>query len=356
MVWKVRPAGREGFQHLLWLQKIIARLALSRSDEALIKASGGAPRVVRGMALDPRMQFLEAQARARPAQPMSVARLRAQTEAGARIFGGGQVSGVRTEPVTVTGRSHSVPCRLYLPTVRDNAAAMLVYFHFGGGVIGSLESCHRLCALIARRSGAPVLSVDYRLAPEFKFPAGLDDCRAAYVWAFENASRFGAPAGKVGVGGDSMGGHFAAILAQEFRASRAPMLQLLIYPAVDFQSESPSMADFADAWPLTSETIEFFLAQYLPEGVDRSDPRLSPGRVGDLSGLAPALIYTAGFDMLLDQGAAYGQRLQEAGVKVSYACFEALPHGFVAFASAAPAAEAALQRIALESGAALKSR
>ncbi len=103
---------------------------------------------------------------------------------------------MRIEKVYVTGRSHSVPCRLYLPTVRDNSAALMVYFHFGGGVIGSLESCHRLCALIAKEAGAPVLSVDYRLAPEFKYPIGLDDCIAAYNWAVDNAARYGAPVGK----------------------------------------------------------------------------------------------------------------------------------------------------------------
>lgn len=339
-----------------WLRKALVHLALSRSDEALVKAAGGQPRVVRGMTLDPRMQFLEARARERaiPWEDMSVERLRAQTELGARLFGGGRVSGVRVEKSYVPGRSHSVPTRLYLPTVRDNSAAMLVYFHFGGGVVGSLESCHRLCALIAKEAGAPVMSVDYRLAPEFKFPTGLDDCIAAYVWAVDNAARFGAPVGKAAVGGDSMGGNFAAIIAQEFRKAKAPVLQLLIYPGVDFLSETPSMHDFADAWPLTAETVDFFMKQYLPESADPSDPRVSPIRTQDLRGVAPALMYTAGFDMLLDQGEAYAQRLEEAGVKVSCTRFESLPHGFVAFPSATPAAEAAIRRIARETAAALK--
>ncbi|MEQ1490578.1 MAG: alpha/beta hydrolase fold domain-containing protein, partial [Terricaulis sp.] len=116
----------------------------------------------------------------------------------------------------------------------------------------------------------------------------------------------------------------------------------------------PSMHDFADAWPLTAETVDYFVKQYLPENADPSDPRISPGRAQDLRGLAPALIYGAGFDMLLDQGAAYGERLQEAGVKVAYARFDSLPHGFVAFPSAAPVAEAAVKQIARETAAALK--
>ncbi len=331
-------------------------LALSRSDAALIKASGGTPRTVRGMTLDPRMQFLEAQARARavPWSTQTPAKLRAQTDAMCDIFGGPKVGGVRTEQVFITGRSHSVPARLYLPTVRDNAAAMLVYYHFGGGVVGSLACCDRLCALTAKYSSAPVMSVDYRLAPEHKFPAGLEDAIAAYQWAVENASRFGAVVGKAGVGGDSMGGNFSAIVAQHFRDTKPPVVQLLIYPGVDFVSDTPSMHDFADAFPLTAETIEFFMRHYLPEDSDPADPRLSPGRTQDLRGLSPALVYTAGFDMLLDQGEAYADRLQEAGVKVTRARFETLPHGFVALPAATRAAEAAIQRIARETAAALK--
>jgi acetyl esterase len=341
---------------LSWLRKALVHLALSRSDEALIKASGGEPRTVRGMTLDPRIQFLEYQARQRavPWDKMTVAILREQTEAGAEIFGGGKVSGVRVEKVYVTGRSHSVPCRIYLPTVRDNSAALLVYLHFGGGVIGSLESPHRLCSMIAKEAGAPVLSVDYRLAPEFKYPLGLEDCLAAYNWAVDNAARYGAPVGKAAVGGDSMGGLFSAIIAQEMRRTKPPVLQLLIYPGIDFVSDTPSMHDFADAWPLTAETLDFFVKQYLPDNADPSDPRVSPGRAQDLRGLAPALIYGAGFDMLLDQGAAYAERLQEAGVRVSYTRFDSLPHGFAAFPSAAPAAEAAIKQIAGETAAALK--
>ncbi|MBY0563390.1 MAG: alpha/beta hydrolase [Hyphomonadaceae bacterium] len=331
---------------------------LARSDAALIKASGGEPRMVRGMTLDPRMQFLEAQARKRAAAggEVSVARARAQTEVGSEIFHGGRVAGVRIEKASVTGRTHTTPVRLYLPTVRDNSAALLVYFHAGGGVIGSLESCDRLCALIAKETGAPVVSVDYRLAPEHKFPVGLEDCRAVYLWALDNAARFGAPAGKVGVGGDSQGGNFAAILAQEFRTTRPPVLQLLIYPATDMVSETPSMHEFADAWPLTTEVKDFFMAHYLPAGADPADVRLSPGRAADLRGLAPALVYTAGFDILLDQGAAYAERLRESGVPVAYHCFETLPHGFVMFPGASPASQAAIQRIAREAAVALKGQ
>ncbi|WP_395644892.1 alpha/beta hydrolase [Terricaulis sp.] len=343
-----------------WLQKLIVQLALARSDDALLKASGGEARTVRGMTLDPRFQFLEFQARKRGVNwaEMTPAILRQQTDAGSAIFGGSAVGGVRVEKVYITGRSHSVPCRLYLPQIRDNSAAMLVYYHFGGGVIGSLETCHRFCSMIAKEAGAPVLSVDYRLAPEHRFPAGLDDATAAYLWAVDNAARYGAPVGKAAVGGDSMGGNFAAVIAQQQRGSapraHPPVLQLLIYPGLDFVSDTASMHDFADAWPLTSQTIEFFLRHYLPDDFDPAEPRLSPGRTEDLTKLPTALVYTAGFDMLLDQGEAYADRLEQAGVRVVRHRFESLPHGFVAFPAASPTAEQAIRRIARETAAALK--
>jgi acetyl esterase len=342
---------------LSWLRKALVHLALSRSSESLLKESGGEPRTVRGMTLDPRLQFLEAQSRLRalPWDQQSPKRLRDQTEQMSELFGGSSVGGVRNERIYVTGRSHSVPCRLYLPTVRDNKAALMVYFHFGGGVVGSLETCHRFCGLIAKEAGAPVLSVDYRLAPEHKFPIGLEDATAAYLWAVDNAARYGAPVGKAAVGGDSMGGNFAAVIAQAQRKAKAPVLQLLIYPALDLVSETPSMHDFADAFPLTAETVDFFLKNYLGGDADPSDPRLSPGRTQDLRGVAPALVYTAGFDMLLDQGEAYAKRLEEAGVKAAYKRFDTLPHGFVAFPTATPAAETALRQIARETATALKS-
>jgi acetyl esterase/lipase len=338
------------------LRKALVHLALSRSPEALVQASGGEPRTVRGMTLEPRFQFLEAQARARaiPWENQTPQRLREASAMGDELFGGGRVGGVRAQRIYIAGRSHSVPCRLYLPTVRNNSSAMLVYFHFGGGVIGSLESCDRFCSMIAKQSGAPILSVEYRLAPEHKFPAGLEDCMQAYQWAVDNAYRYGAPVGRAAVGGDSMGGNFAAVIAQEARGKRAPVLQLLIYPGLDLVSDTPSMHDFADAWPLTAETVDFFMKHYLPVNADPSDARISPGRTQDLRGLAPALVYTAGFDMLLDQGAAYAQRLEEAGVKTSYHCFESLPHGFVAFPAAARAAEDAIRRIAYDTAIALK--
>jgi len=340
-----------------WARRMLTQLALSRSDAALIKQAGGAPRQARGRTLDPRVQAVEAKARRRArSDDLSPALLRKQADLLVDLFGGKAAAGVTWRKIYVPGRSHSVPAQLYLPQVRDNAAPILVYFHSGGGVVGSVESCHRLCSLIAKESGAPVLSVEYRLAPEYRWPAGLEDAQAAYVWAVNQAARYGAPHGKAAVGGDSMGANFAAIIAQAGAVGDvpAPTMQLLIYPAVDAASDAPSMTEFADSFPATEEVLRYFLAHYLPDGADIAHPRVSPGRSGDLSSLPRALIYTAGFDMLLDQGEDYADRLEAAGVKVGRHCFASLPHGFVVFPALSPAVDAACRRIARETAAVLK--
>ena len=151
----------------------------------------------------------------------------------------------------------------------------MVFAHFGGGVIGDLDTCEVFCGDPGQGRRGPVLSVDYRLAPEDRFPAGLDDMLAAYRWARDNAARFGAPAGKAAVGGDSMGGNFAAVICQEMRrrGEPQPALQLLIYPALDVASETQSMTTYADAWPLSRDTMEWFMGHYLGPETIPADPR-----------------------------------------------------------------------------------
>ncbi|MGE0828537.1 MAG: alpha/beta hydrolase [Hyphomonadaceae bacterium] len=341
-----------------WLNRSLARLALARSDAALLKAAGGAPRTAGGRTLDPHFQFIEAKSRARPAPAvLTPAIARAQTNALVYLFGGRRAADVNVEALRIEAEGRAIPARIYHPPVRDPTSPVLVYFHFGGGVVGNLETCDAFCAQLAEETQGPILSVDYRLAPEHPWPAGLEDARAAYRWAIENAARFDAPAGRAAVGGDSMGGNFAAIIAQETkRASEVqPVAQLLIYPAVDIACDRPSMAIFADAFPLTRAMMDWFMENYLPTGVDRRNVRVSPAHESDLSGLAPALIYGAGFDILADQGADYAARLKAAGVKTTYHCFDALAHGFTAFAGAVPAADRACRRIARETASFLRS-
>jgi acetyl esterase/lipase len=341
-----------------WLTKALVRAALNRSEAALIKASGGAPRTAGGRTLDPRFQFIEAQARKRkPPANMTPEVGRNQTSDLVHLFGGRREPGVHAESLRMETGARVISARFYRPERSDPAVPVLVYFHFGGGVVGDLDTCDAFCSMLAAATKGPVVSVDYRLAPEHRWPAGLEDSIEAYKWVAARAERFGGPAGKVAVGGDSMGGNFAAIIAQEMvrTGGPAPVLQLLIYPATDIVSERSSRTMYGDAFPLTAETMDWFMANYLPEGADRKDLRLSPLFESNLAGLPRAFIYTAGFDPLLDQGHAYADKLAETGVPVTRHCFDSLAHGFTAFTGAIPAADAACRRIAREVAAGLRS-
>jgi acetyl esterase/lipase len=331
-------------------QRAILHGILSLPRPLLRLMSGGGVVYQGGRTLDPRLQFLSHQARNLPSMASLTPQeaRRASAEA-IKVVEGRPEPGVATEPHLIDSAEGSIDARAYRPLNQDPAAPVLVYAHMGGGVIGDLETAHVFCTLLARIARCPVLSVDYRLAPENRFPAGFEDVLAAYRWARDNAAAvFGAPPGKAAIGGDSMGGNFAAVLCQELKrlGEPQPALQLLIYPAVDVASETQSMTTYADAYPLSRQMMDWFIGHYMGPGEDPVDPRLSPIKTADLSGLAPAVIATAGFDPLVDQGEAYARRLQEAGVPMVYRCYDALTHGFTAFTGAAPGADVACREIA----------
>jgi len=334
--------------------------AFKHGEAALIEAAGGTPRVVRGWTLDPRLQFMEAQTRmlqaAAPPEAPTAETVRAQTRMLVAMVGGAQEPGVQSQAHTIAIDGREIAARLYTAEAPNSNTALMIYLHFGGGVIGDLDTCHAFCSMLCAAGGGPVLSVDYRLAPEHRFPAGLEDAIAAYSYGLVAAERFGAPAGLAAVGGDSMGGNFAAIIAQHARDHRlpSPVAQLLIYPATDLANEAASMSDFGEAFPLTRQTMEWFMSQYANPGDDlKVDVRLSPA-AGRLDGLAPALVYTAGFDPLVDQGDSYAAALSAAGVKTHHRRYEHLAHGFTAFTGAIPAADAACREIARETASWLK--
>ena len=326
------------------------RALLSLPTPVLRGLSGGGVVHVEGRTLDPRLQFLASQARANP--PMSSLtpeQARAGSAAGLAALAGALEPGVRSHDLDIPrADAPPIPARAYRTEDQNPAAPLLVFGHFGGGVIGDLETCHQFCGILARIARCPVLSVDYALAPEHRFPAGLDDMLTAWRWARRNAQTFGAPADHVAIGGDSMGGNFAAVIAQEARRTGepAPALQLLIYPAVDLGSESPSMTTHSEDFPLTRDTMDWFMGHYMGPADSPTDPRLSPLLTRDLSGLAPAVVITAGFDPLRDQGEDYAKRLKAAGVSVTYRCYDTLCHGFTAFVDVVPAADAACREIA----------
>ena len=225
-----------------------------------------------------------------------------------------------------------VPVRLYRPkdVAATTALPVLVYFHGGGWVIGDLETHDTLCRQITAWGGISVVAVDYRLAPEHPFPASLDDAWAATKWVAEHAAELGIDAARLAVGGDSAGGNLAAIVALLARDAGAPSVkfQVLNYPVTDVGAESKSYTEFADGFMLTLESMRWFIAHYVGSS-DKTDWRLSPLRARSLAGVAPALVITAGFDPLRDEGEAYARRLQEAGVRVDYICYGGMIHGFI---------------------------
>jgi acetyl esterase/lipase len=331
------------------IQRLALKGALSLPRPVLRLLSGGGVVYRGGRTLDPRFQFLASQARALPSMTTITpqeGRL-AHTQM-LKAIEGRLDPGVALEALTLETEAGPLDARAYRPAEPDPAAPILVFAHMGGGVIGDLDTSHVFCGILASVARCPVLSVDYRLAPEDRFPAALDDVLAAYRWAKDNAGRFGAPSGEAAIGGDSMGANFAAVICQELRrhGEPQPALQLLVYPAVDVASETPSMTTYADAYPLSRELMAWFMGHYMGPGDDPTDPRLSPIKAKDLSCLARAVIATAGFDPLVDQGETYARRLGAAGTPVVYRCYDNLAHGFCAFTGLVPAADAACREIA----------
>jgi acetyl esterase/lipase len=331
------------------MQVALTRAILKLPAPLLVAMSGGRTVEVGGRPLDPHFQFIgHAAARQPPPAAVTPESVRQGTDMLTTLFGGKPDRGVSWSPVTLDLPGRAIGGRVYRPERQNPAAPLMVYYHFGGGVVGTMETCHAFCTILAAIVGCPVLSVDYRLAPEHVWPAGLDDAIDAYLWGRDNAGRFGAPTGVAAAGGDSMGGNFTAILCQEMkrRGEPQPFLQLLIYPATDITAAGGSMDTYGASFPLTADTMAWFMSQYLPEGADPAHERLSPHLTRDLSGLAPAIVVTAGHDPLSDQGDAYAERLEAAGVNTLHRREDTLVHGFIAFTGGAPAADAACRHLA----------
>jgi acetyl esterase len=227
----------------------------------------------------------------------------------------------------------AIPVRLYRPVGADPGTPLptLVYFHGGGWVIGDLETHDVLCRQLTAEAAMMVVSVDYRLAPEHKFPAAADDAWAATRWIVANAGRLGVDTRLLAVGGDSAGGNLAAVVALMARDAGAPSIacQVLLYPVTNVGTETQSYRDFADGYLLTRDSMRWFFDHYLASSDQAADWRVSPLRAGSLAGVAPALVVTAGFDPLRDEGEAYAQALRAAGVSVDYICYGGMIHGFV---------------------------
>lgn len=242
---------------------------------------------------------------------------------------------VPVRSLTVPGPAGPMGARHYRPTGEaEGPAPLLVFYHGGGFVLGDLDVYDALCRLICRDGHLHVLSIDYRLAPEHKAPAAAEDAYAAYRWSLDHAAELGADPARIAVGGDSAGGNLAAVVSQLARNDgvRLPALQLLIYPVTDTRGQTRSRTLFADGFYLTKRDMDYCTEQYLAgASVDAGDPRVSPLLADDLSGLPPALILTAGFDPLRDEGNQYAAALRAAGNLVDLRKYGSLVHAFASF-------------------------
>jgi acetyl esterase len=326
--------------------------SLGRLPPGLARAlSGGARPPVDGRTLDPHVQLLLALERlvgAPPVHRVSVARARRDLDEQAGVVDVLAPSSVGRRELRIDGPAGSIVARLYRPEGLAPLAPALVYFHGGGWVVGSLASHDPVCAFVAHEARCAVIAVDYRLAPEHRFPAALDDAWAAWAWVVREASRLGVDPARVAVGGDSAGGNLAAgvcHLARD-RDERGPVFQMLVYPALDLTRSMASHRTFADGYLLTRDALDWYLEQYAPDPATHRDPRASPIFAERFDALPPALVLTAGFDPLRDEGAAYAERLATAGVPVEHRCEAGLVHGFWSMGGAIPAAAVAVRRAA----------
>ncbi|MFI2189111.1 alpha/beta hydrolase [Streptomyces sioyaensis] len=289
------------------------------------------------MSLDPQIEILLKQLAAEDG-PAPESRTVAENRAAGRAFA---ALAAAPEPVadvrntTTAAAGHDIPVRIYRPVTELDAGPLPVtlFFHGGGWVFGDLDTQDHIARTVAARSGTIVVSVDYRLAPEHRFPAATDDAYAALTWVADNAPGFGGDGERIAVFGESAGGNLAAALAQESLRRGGPRitLQVLAYPAVDRFDDSSSMYENTTGPILSRSYLEWFWGAYLSTPDQGADPRVSPARSDELAGLPPAVIATAENDPLRDQGDRYARKLADAGVPVQHLPVKGAIHGFLSF-------------------------
>jgi len=284
--------------------------------------------------------------RAKPVPREAVAR-RAKNDADC-VVAGGRVSGVSSTDREIEGPEGRLGLRLYR-TEGAEPSSVLLFIHGGGWVLGNKEASDPVARSLCRLTGAFVVSADYRLAPERPFPAAIEDVLAAYRWILGEAAAGRMPPGGIFVSGDSAGGNLAAVLCLEARSRNLeePAGQILFYPVTDVsRMDTVSYARFSKGYMLSREDMEWFASCYAPDIAQRADPRVSPLLAPELGGLPPALIVTAGFDVLRDEGEAYADRLRAAGVRVELRRFRGMAHGFLSLGAFLPAAPRKAARLA----------
>jgi acetyl esterase len=270
----------------------------------------------------------------------------------ARALDPAPAAGVAVDDLVIAAEGRDLPVRRYAPQAATDGGPGLLYFHGGIGVFGSIRTHDAVCRMICADAGIVVLSLDYRLAPEWPQPAALDDAWVATRWARDHAHRLGIGADHLAVGGDSAGATLATVVCRRARDAGGPPLaaQLLLCPVTDLCAQGGSRAEFADGYFPPAALLQWALDCACPAGVDRAGADLSPLRGADLARLPPAHVHTAGFDPFRDEGVAYAKALLDAGVLVRHVNHETLTHHFYGMAGAVPAARAALRDAAAEFG------
>lgn len=346
------------------LEKRVANALMRLPRSWMVKLAGGRRWQVEDFVIDEQVQLaiaMHARLGKKHTHQLSVEDARRELEAASAIFAPRTRDMAHVEERKIPGPAGPIPVRVYRPKGLAVPAPALVFFHGGGFALGSLDSHDGPCRVLGDVARCIVVAVDYRLAPEHKFPAAVDDALAAFLWVAREGDVLGVDRARVAVGGDSAGGNLSAVVAQlahdaglEARksggSSPEPVFQLLIYPATDMTMSHPSHRTMGTGFFLEHETMIWFRDHYLNEPSEMRDPRASPLFRENLSGLAPAFVATAGFDPLRDEGKAYADKLAAAGVPVRHRCYRSLFHGFFSTSGTIEAAGVTL----LEAAAALR--
>jgi acetyl esterase len=335
------------------VQLAAARFVSQLPDRVKIRLSREPHVIIDGQQLDPQLQFLRSVSRRRHVRGLiepSIAAGRERFRRETLAFRGPTTAVAAVSEFDIPGPATSLRIRHYAPASApgDAPAPLTMYLHGGGFVIGDLDTHDEPSRMLCHHARVHVLSVQYRLAPEHPFPAAVDDAREAFSWARAHAASLGADPRLVAIGGDSAGANIAAVVSHMTSPEQRPLAQLLIYPATDVITERRSHQLFGDGFFLTNADCEAFFRCYAADDARRDDPRLSPLLAPDLSNLPPALVATAGFDPLRDEGDAYVDALERAGVPVRVQRFPGLGHGFIHLTGVCPAARHAMVAIARE--------
>jgi len=311
------------------------KLLFKLPKSLLIRLSGKVPVVKGHRTLDAGFQFLlsylEKSGSAGMDLSTSAAEIRKRFSEEGKELTAAMPSGVSTQDHQVGSNGESIRVREYSPDRLGAIAPALVYFHGGGWVVGSIETHESFTAFLAKELNARVFSVDYRLSPEYPYPIPLADCEAAFNWVKDNAQDLGVNPTRVSVGGDSAGGNLSAALCIKRQQEEValPKAQLLIYPVTDLNFPFSSMDEMAESFLLTKEYMYWFREQYLTNEAQVSDPLVSPLLADNLEGQPSAVVVTAGFDPLRDEGDQYAQKLRQANVEIYHRTHDSYIHGFV---------------------------